>query len=51
MRSDRAFDIGNRAAEPAVLGGGIAAVLCGVLAIALPDNADVASTKSLPRSS
>lgn len=42
MRSDRAFEIGNRVAGPAVLAGGIAAILCGVLAITLPGNTDVA---------
>jgi uncharacterized membrane protein len=34
MRDDRAFRVGNQAAGPAVVGGGVVAILCGVIAMA-----------------
>ena len=42
MRNDQAFAVGNRAAGPAVLAGGIVAVVCGVIALVWPGNAEAA---------
>ncbi|WP_433303820.1 SdpI family protein [Actinoplanes sp. CA-030573] len=42
LRSDRAFEIGNRVAAPLVIAGGAAAVAGGLVALALPDRARTA---------
>ena len=39
LRSDRAFETGNRAAGPAVILGGLAAVISGVVAFLVPASA------------
>jgi len=41
MRSDRAFEVGNRVAAPAVIAGGLAAVICGLLALGPAADAQV----------
>jgi hypothetical protein len=41
LRSDRAFEVGNRVAGPAVVSGGAAGVAGGLLAMAVPDDAAV----------
>ena len=36
LRSDRAFEVGNRVAGPAVIVGGVAAMVSGLVALSLP---------------
>lgn len=37
LRSDRAFEVGNRVAGPAVIVGGVAAMVSGLVALSLPE--------------
>jgi hypothetical protein len=42
LRTERAFEVGNRAAAPAVITAGLTAVMCGALAAASPAAAEAA---------
>ena len=41
LRSDRAFEVGNRVAAPAVIAGGVAAMVGGLVALSLPERDEV----------